>query len=106
LIIADSTVCLDPDDKITIKGNVFRGTERLWELLTRKNVNTQLVGKEDLKTFKKILRLTNAHLPRYQHDDKSNIKRRKKFRDGIAYLFAKPKGRGVESALRRKRVKY
>jgi len=29
---------------------VFRGTEGLWELLTRKNVNTQIIGKEDLKT--------------------------------------------------------
>jgi len=40
-MICDSPVFLDPDDNITIKGTVFRGTERLWELLTRKNVNTQ-----------------------------------------------------------------
>jgi len=49
-MIGDSPVFIDPDDNITIKGRVFRGTEGLWELLTRKNVNTQLVGKEGLKT--------------------------------------------------------
>jgi len=45
-----SPVFIDPDGNITIKGTVFRGTVGLWELLTRKNLNTQLVAKEDLKT--------------------------------------------------------
>ena len=44
---------IDPDENITIKGTVFRGTEGLWELLTRKNVNTQLIGKEGLKTWRR-----------------------------------------------------
>jgi len=52
-MIGDSPVFIDPNDNITIKGTVFRGTEELWEPLTRKNVNTQLIGKEDLETFKK-----------------------------------------------------
>jgi len=52
-MIGDSPVFMDPDDNITFKGTVFRGTEWLWELLTRMNVNTQLIGKEDLKTYKK-----------------------------------------------------
>jgi len=46
----DSPVFIDPDDNVTIKGTVFRGVEKLWELLTRKNVNRQIVGKEDFKT--------------------------------------------------------
>jgi len=49
-MIGDSPVFIDTDDNITIKGTVFRGTEGLGELLTRKNVNTQLIGKENLKT--------------------------------------------------------
>ena len=49
---------------------------------------------------------TNLHLTRYQPDGKINIKRGNKFRDVIAPLFAKPKGYGVEYALRRKRIKY
>jgi len=105
-MIGDSPVFLDPDDNVTIKGTVFRGTEGLWVLLTRKNVNTQLIGKEDLMTYKKILILTNAHLTRYQIGDNINITRGKKFREVIAPLFAKPKGRGVESALRRKWKKH
>jgi len=105
-MIGDSPAFIDPDDNITIKGTVFRGTEGLWELLTRKNVNMQLTGKEDLKTYKKILILTNAHLTRYQPGDNINITRGKKFRNVIAPLFAKPNGRGVESSLRRRWQKY
>ena len=73
--------------------------------MTRKNVNTEVVNKADLKTYKKIL-MSNAHLNRYQPGDKINITRGKKFRDVIAPLFVKPKGRGVESALRRKWLMY
>jgi len=51
----DSPMFKDSDDNVTIKGNVFSGTEGLWEQLTRKNVNTQLIGKEDLKTYKKLM---------------------------------------------------
>jgi len=56
-------VFIDPDDNITIKGTALRGTEGLWEMLTRKHVN---IGKGDLNTYKKILILTNAHSNRYQ----------------------------------------
>jgi len=50
-----SPVFIDREVNLTIKGTEFRGTEGLWELLTRKNVNKQLLGKEDLKTCKKYL---------------------------------------------------
>jgi len=52
-MIGDSPVFIGPDANLTIKGKVFRGMERLWELLTPKNMNKQLRGKEDLKTYKK-----------------------------------------------------
>ena len=45
-MIGDSPAFKDTDDHITIKGSLFRGTEELWELLTR-------IGKDDLKTYKK-----------------------------------------------------
>jgi len=77
LMIGDSPAVIDTDDDVTNKGTVFRGTEGLWDLFTRKNVNTQLIGKEDLKTYKKVLVLINAHLNRYQPGDNSNIKRGK-----------------------------
>jgi len=85
-----------------LRGTAFRGTEGLWELLTRKNVNTELIGKEDLKT-KKII---GNELNRYQLGDNINITQGEKFRDVIRPLFSKPKRRGFESALSRKWVKY
>ena len=70
----------------------------------RKNVNAEVINKADLKMYKKILIMINTHLNRYQPGDNINITRGKKFRDFIARLFAKPKGRGIESALRHKWV--
>jgi len=64
----------------------------------RKNVNKDVVNKSDLKTGKKILIMANAHLNRHHPGDNINITRGKKFRDVIAPLFAKPKGRDVESS--------
>jgi len=53
LMLGDSQVLIDTDDNFTIKGTAFRGTEGLWELLTRKNVNTEVINKSNLKTYKK-----------------------------------------------------
>ena len=39
--IGDSPVLVDQDGDITIKENEFRGSEGLWELLTRNNVNKE-----------------------------------------------------------------
>jgi len=105
-IICDSPVLVDTSCDLTIKDRVFRGSKGLWELLTRKNVNTEVVTKDDLKTYKKILTMNNSHLTQYQPDGNINISRGKKFREIIAPFFAKPKGRGVESSLRRKWTKY
>jgi hypothetical protein len=41
--IGDSPVLVDQDGDITVKENEFRGSEGLWELLTRKNVNKEHV---------------------------------------------------------------
>jgi len=51
--IGDSDVLLDTDSDITIKGQEFRGTKGLWELLTRKNVNRKHITTDDLKKYKK-----------------------------------------------------
>jgi len=105
-MIGDSQVLVDTSGDITIKERLFSSTKGLWELLTPKNVNTEAVTKDDLKSYKKILSMTNAHLNRYQPDGNINITRGKKFREIIASLFAEAKGRGVESSLRRKWTKY
>jgi len=56
-----SDLVVDTDGDITIREKEFRWSEGLWELLTRKNVNRQHVTSDDLRTYKKILLLTNAH---------------------------------------------
>jgi len=104
-MISDSPIVFDTVGDITIKDRVFKGSKCLWELLTRKKVNTEFITKDDLKSYKRLT-MTNAHLTKYQPDGKINITRGKKFRDIIAPLFAEPKGRGVESVLRRKWTKY
>jgi len=58
----DSTNVVDTSGDITIKDRVFKGTKGLWELLSRKKVNTEFITKDELKSYKKILTMTNAHL--------------------------------------------
>jgi len=105
-MIGDSPIVVDTSGDITIKDRAFKGSKCLWELLTRKEVYTEVINKDDLKSYKKILTMTNAHLTQYQADGNINITRGKIFRFIISPLFAKPKGRVVESALRRKWTKY
>jgi hypothetical protein len=56
--IGVSLVTVDVDSDVHIKGQIFKGTEGLWELLTRK--------KQDLKAYKAILEMTHGHLERYE----------------------------------------
>jgi len=42
-------------------------------------VNTEFITKDDLKSYKKILTMTNAHLTKYQPDGNINITRGKSF---------------------------
>ena len=105
-MIGDSAVLVDTDSDITIKGQEFRGTKGLWELLTRKKVNRKLITSDDLKKYKKILILTNAHLTDYQPGSDIQITRGSKFQDVISQLFPQTRRRGIESALLRRWVKY
>jgi len=52
-MIGDSAVLVDTDSDVTIKGQEFRGTKGLWELLKRKNVNRKLITTNDLKNIRK-----------------------------------------------------
>ena len=75
--IGDSAVVVDRYGDITIKEKEFRGSEGLWDLLTRKGVNKEHVTSDDLGTYKKVLLLTNAHLERYQPGGVINVSRGK-----------------------------
>jgi len=78
-MIGDSPIVVDTGGDITIMERVFKGSKGLWELLTRKKLNTEFIPKDDLKTYKKILTMTNANLTKYQPDGKINITRGKIF---------------------------
>jgi len=76
-MIGDSPIVVDTVGDITIKHRVFKGSKGLWELLTPKKVNTEFITKDDLKSYKKILMMTNAHLTKYQPEGNINITRGK-----------------------------
>jgi len=49
-MIGDSRIVVDTVGDITIKDRVFKGSKGLWELMTRKKVNTEFITKDDLKS--------------------------------------------------------
>jgi len=53
-MIGDYPVFIDTDDNFTNNETTFWGMDGLWELLTSKNVNMEIMNKADLKTFKNI----------------------------------------------------
>ena len=65
-MIGDSRVGMDSDGNIHIKNVVFPATNGLWELLTRKRVDKKSITIDDLKQYKTILEMTNAHLEGYK----------------------------------------
>ena len=100
-MIGDSQMTVaDDDSDITIKGKNLRGTQGLWELLTRRNLQWNIITTDGLKTNKKILLLTNGHLTGYEPDSNIHISAGSKFRDVVAKIFPPQtrKRRGIESA--------
>jgi hypothetical protein len=65
----------------------FKATKGLWELLTRKKVDKDLVTEDDLQKYKNILELSNAHLERYEPGANIQISKGAKFRGIISKLF-------------------
>ena len=54
LMIDDVPITVDRKGDLSVGGNCFEGTWGLWELLTRKNVNSDVITKSDLNAFKRI----------------------------------------------------
>ena len=105
-MVGDSATLVDTDSDITIKGQEFRWIKGLWEILMRKNVKRKLITTDYLKKYKKPLVLTNAHLTDYQSGGDIQVTRGPKFHDVISQLFPQTRRRSIESALRRRWVKY
>ena len=105
-MIGNSAVSVDETSDITINGKRFRGTKELWEPLTRKNVITAVITTSDLKGYKHILEMTNAHLVRYEPGGDIQISRGSNFTKVISKLFPQRKRRGIKTALRQRWVTY
>jgi len=52
--VGDSTVLVDTDSDITIRGKEFRWTTGMWELLTRRIMDRRKITTDDLKKNKKF----------------------------------------------------
>jgi len=105
-MIGDSRVGEDSGGNIHSKNVEFPTTQGLWELLTRKRVDKKMVTNADLKQYKTILEMTNAHLEGYDPEANILISRGNKFRDVISRLFPGTRKSGVEAALRREWITY
>jgi hypothetical protein len=52
-MIRNSALTVDDESYITLHGKIFKGTKRLWELITRKKkVNPDLIIRNDLKAYR------------------------------------------------------
>jgi len=72
-MMADSSILVNAGGDITVKEREFNLLKGLWELLTRKKVNTDFITKDDLNMYKEILTMNNAHLTRYHPNGNINI---------------------------------
>ena len=89
--IGNATVTIDNMSNLIVRGMQFKGTEYLWTLLTRKNVNYDAIDENELQKYKMILEMTNAHLEGYRSGGKIQTSRGNKFKNVIAILFPKAK---------------
>ena len=106
-MIVHSTLSVDDTSDISINGRHFRGTRGLLELLTRKNVNRSVVTTEDLKRYKTILQMTNAHLKGYEPGNNVQTSHGPKFREVTSnFIPQTTRHRGVELSLRQHCERY
>ena len=88
LMIGSAAVTADEKGDISIGGKRFKGRRGLWELLTRKNVNSDVITNSDLNVYKLILVLTNAHLVGYEPGGDIQITRGAKYAKVISELLS------------------
>ena len=101
-VIGNSDVIADEMSDISIGEKRFRGTKRLWELLSRKNFNSDVITNSDLKEYKHILELTKSYLVGYESGSDIQILRGSKYTKVISELF--PQTTRSRSALGQQRT--
>jgi hypothetical protein len=104
-MIGNTNGSVDNFGDMYINEKHYKGTSGLWEILTRERVNKE-VTTYDLKTYKSILEITHAHSEGYKPGGNIQISRGPKYKEITSKLFPQTRRRGVELAIRRKRVTY
>ena len=87
LMIGAAPITVHAKGDLTIGGTRYKGTRGLWELLTRKNVNNDVITKCDLNAYKRILVRTNAHLAGNEPGGDIQVSRGIKYAKVISKLF-------------------
>jgi len=108
-MIGDSRFGVDRDGNIHIKNVEIPATKNLWEILTCKKMDKKSITTDDLKQYKAILEMTNAHLEGYEPHANFRTSKCLKFRDVISRLFPGTtitRQSGVEAALHLEWVTY
>ena len=90
-MIGDSVISVDRESNLTIKGKHHKGIRGLWELLGRKDVNSDVITESDLKKYKTILEATNAHLEGFEPGMTSYSIADLHFQKVISWLFPQTK---------------
>lgn len=88
--IGDSQLTVDDNDNIKIKGQTFKGTSGLFELIFEST--PKKYSKSDLNKFKTICMLTNSHRKAYSPSTPIHRNKSEKYKNVIAKLFSKYRG--------------
>jgi len=97
MAIGDSKITFTTT-RVYVKGKQFDATPGLMELLFMQVPKTDFIGKDDLRNYKEILFLTNAHRQQYSAEKPVNTNRGKKYVNVISVIL-KPEGDTVGSGL-------
>jgi hypothetical protein len=104
--IGNYSIEIDEHSNVILQGKTYTGTKGLFELLTRKKVNHSLISTQDLRNYKRNLRITSGHLENNDPSGDIKIRGGTKFKEVISKLFPGTRRRGVETALRRTWIRY
>lgn len=95
LRIGDSKLTVDDNDNIKVKGQVFKGTAGLFQLIFEPI--PKKYSKNDLKNFKFLCILTNSHRKAYSPSTPVHRNRSEKYTKIIAKLFSNYRGKQRKS---------
>lgn len=95
LRIGDSKLIVDDNDSITVKDQLFKGTAGLFELIFEPI--PKRYSKTDLNNFRTICMITNSHRKAYSPSTPIHRNRSEKYKEIIAKLFSKYRGKHRKS---------